>query len=424
MSESVERKKSLRSHSGKSQKKAEPNQHENGKKKTSSKEDIQEELTDFQRLERLLNALTSSVGTIQADITELKTSKSKVKVLTDEIKRERTKIDKTIEKVDVESFKLKLVTAIAIKQSHEIASLKKEVAALRSHMRRPNLSISGILEGENETKKSHIELVNNFFKNEMEIEEPIVIRKVNRVGKFRPRSLAIVLDDPSDKATIFSHVSNLKGKTNAKKKLYFVNDDLSEEEREQRKYFQQLKAENAEKEVGERVNIQLKRGKIWANNKEIMSKILVPAPIDTLTLDVQELSDVMDVKTYEASSHTESGSEFIVHYQRVATPDDVQQGLVKMKIKYGDAAHVVTVYRLANANGPYGQSFKDDQEHGTGRRILEAMKDHNASNLAIFAARYSGAAKMGVRHFEVYVDLAKTAIKAHRIWMDKLARSS
>ena len=93
-----------------------------------------------------------------------------------------------------------------------------------------------------------------------------------------------------------------------------------------------------------------------------------------------------------------------------------------MKIKYGDADHVVSVYRLENSKGPFKQGFVEDGENGAGLRILEVMKEKESEKLAIHVARYHSGVKMGPRRFDIYKDLAKKAIKTAKQKQAKLDR--
>ena len=62
---------------------------------------------------------------------------------------------------------------------------------------------------------------------------------------------------PSDKAIVFSNASKLQGKENEKKKLYFVHDDMTNEQSELCKIYQDLVKENKQKEEGERLKIKM-----------------------------------------------------------------------------------------------------------------------------------------------------------------------
>ena len=141
-------------------------------------------------------------------------------------------------------------------------------------------------------------------------------------------------------------------------------------------------------------------------------------------MSTKELEDIHQTKTYEAAHHEESNSEFFCHYQRVKSTQEVQHGLAKMRIKYGDTTHIVTAYRLHGANGPFKQGYLDSGEPGAGRKILESIKQSDKDNVAIFIACYYGGIHMGKRRFEVYKDLAQKASKDLQRRLDKWERAN
>ena len=386
-------------------------------------EETMEGLTGCDKLERLITNLTTAVGEIKKDIIDLKGNKDSISSLDTNFKTEQEKLTKLTERLDKEEFQSKLLTAVVIKQDNVISELKKEIETLKKGQRKPNMFISGIIEVEDESKESRKAMVANFFKGIMEINKDIPIVDAFRIGKGNPRVMKIVLANPYDKGLIFKNSSNLQGKKNAKRKLYFINDDQSEMEREERKYMQQLKKENELLADGEKMKIKLHHGKLIVNNETVKPPIMIPFPVDILTMDGEEINEALEVKTYEGESHAEQGSDFICHYQKVRSIDEIQQGLVKMKIKYGDASHIVTAYRLENALGPYNQSFLDDGEAGAGRRILATLQKLEAENLAVYIIRYFGGRKLGLRRFDIYCDLAKKAVSRWRTKQEKLARS-
>ena len=138
----------------------------------------------------------------------------------------------------------------------------------------------------------------------------------------------------------------------------------------------------------------------------------------------RELEAIKEVKVHESSKHQEKGSKFICCYQRAMTTSEIEAGLSKMKIKYGDATHIAMAYRLENADGPFNQGYLDDGEQGAGRAILKPLKNKETNDLVIFVARYYGGAHLGPRRFELYTQLAERAINSHKTRMDKLLRAN
>ena len=306
-----------------------------------------------------------------------------------------------------ESFRVKLLTAIVIRQDQKISELSNQVEQLRKEQKKPNMFIDGLVEKDSEIDASaHIAMVKSFFTKEMEIEETINIHQAYRVGSKNPRSMKIILQDPDDKKIIFSNISNLKGKKNVRQKLNFVYEDKISKEKEQRDYYRDLRRENEEKSTDERAQIRLKKGRIYIDNKVVTTDILVPTARDILTLDDSEIEEIHETKIHEAGTHQEDESEFYCYYKKVSSTAEIETGLAKMKIKYGDAMHIAVAYKLSKA-GLRGQGYVDDGEEGAGRAMLKELNSKNLEGLAVYTARYYGSKHLSKRRFEIYSKLAK-----------------
>ena len=90
-------------------------------------------------------------------------------------------------------FKLKLLTNVVIHQQEKIQELESKLTMAYSREIRANLTIDGLDEQPGENRAKLLEVVEEFFKNEMEIDEEIEIQDVYRVGKGLSRSVKIKL---------------------------------------------------------------------------------------------------------------------------------------------------------------------------------------------------------------------------------------
>ena len=87
-------------------------------------------------------------------------------------------------------------------------------------------------------------VVKNFFKNQMEMVHDIHLHKAIRVGKGKDRPILISLANPSDKGTIFANVKNLQGKKGVKNRPYRIENHLTANEKEKRKKIRDFKWRN------------------------------------------------------------------------------------------------------------------------------------------------------------------------------------
>ena len=95
-------------------------------------------------LEEMITALTTTVNSIKVDITDLKNSKSNISNLEALCSSNRDTIQDVADHVESDSLKIKLLTAIVIRQDNRIKSLEREMIELKKDSRKANLVISGI----------------------------------------------------------------------------------------------------------------------------------------------------------------------------------------------------------------------------------------------------------------------------------------
>ena len=381
--------------------------------------------TTMENIESMLRNLTATVATMQKDVNEIKTSKFKFDNFNADVERDRSDLISMQTKRDSDSLKIKLLSAIVIRQDQKLEAMSKEIEWLKKGAKKPNFSIDGIMESETEkTNKDRIAAVKKFLKEELGMKEVVLIKQAYRVGVKSPKTMMVILENSEDKHEIFSLVSNLKGKKNARKCLFFISDDMTEQERETRSYYRDLICENGKLDSDDRLQIKLRKGRIYANNQVIKTDIRPPTPADILTMTDEELENVHQTKTYEVGEHNEENSDFYSYMMRVKSLDEVEAGLAKIKIKHGDATHVVTAYRFENAKGPFHQGYFDDEELGAGRASLQVLKDKDTTNLAVYTARYYGGKNLGKRRFQIYASLAEKAVQTYKIRLDKLKRAN
>ena len=392
--------------------------------KTEGKE-IDYSKMDVADLARMIQALTTDVRELKNDVAGIKTSKSSYDSLQTQIQDEKIKRERVEQQFNSDSYKLKMLTAIVIRQDQRIESLTKELNMVKRSQRKANIYIGGLLESDaEETQYQRIELVKTFLKTQVEISQEIKILQAFRQGQGNPRNMCVVLANPDDKYLILTNSSTLKGKTNARKKLFRVSEDLIEEDKELRSYMLDLRRENKSREDEDKLKINIRKGKLFVNNECVKPKVEIPSAADMLTMDFNEINAIEDMCLHQAKSHEEGESEFMGFYQRVKSEAEVQKGYAKMKLRYGDATHVVAAYKLQDAIGPYKQAYIDDGEPGAGRAVLKELKSADCENVAVYVIRYFGGQNLGSRRFEVYADIAKDAIKRIKNKLERLERAN
>ena len=121
-------------------------------------------MSEYNTLHTMLTNLTSSVNAIQNDVTTLKSNKVDLSSLSTTVEEDTTKI--------------KILSAIVIKQDARINRLENTVKQMQKAARKNNLIISGLIESpEAATSTQRIEQVKTFFKDQLCITQDIPIVK-------------------------------------------------------------------------------------------------------------------------------------------------------------------------------------------------------------------------------------------------------
>ena len=187
---------------------------------------------------------------------------------------------------DATITRVNLIGNLMIRLEERSDALQEDVKNSKRAKKRPNLIVRGIVETTDETNESMVVKANDFFKTQMQIEETIPIKKAYRLGRKdnHDRPMMVRLCDAQDKSTIYKSVSNLKGKTNAKRKLFNIDDDMDPEQAESKNYYRDLLRENAAKEEGEKLQLKMIRGQIVANNQKVRQALLEPTSARILSM--------------------------------------------------------------------------------------------------------------------------------------------
>ena len=321
-----------------------------------------------------------------------------------------TRLDDLSDVLSVMEMKYNTMANLVIRQEQEIKELRSELKEVRKSASSRNVKIRGIVQSLSETKSELKEKVASFFKDTMEIEQDVLFSDAYRIGSpaANDRPVMVKLKKAEDKGVIFKHSSKLQGKLNVKRRLFFVDNDLDPETAENRRLFQEMKKENKENDL--KLKLQMRNEKIVVNNKVITKKVHSPSARELLKITDAERKDVMNIKLTAMKEHQEQGSDYYSYIQKARSPEEVQKGLIKLRIKHGDATHISCAYRLENAVGPFHQEGHDDREFGIGRAILRVVKRKELKNICVYIVRYFGGVKLGTRRFKIAEMLTESAI--------------
>jgi len=302
-------------------------------------------------------------------------------------------------------------------QNGRICSLEKrlditneKLVDLTSRSMDKNVIIIGLTETHNEDLPNE---VNSFFKNQLKIEHDVEIDVCHRNGPIRkpndqnnkPRPITVMMRSRSDKNYLISLTANLKGTP------YSVIAQRPEEIRcSQSILFAQQK-------------------RMKARNPNILTVVSGEKLINKSTKEVirdlkQERNRCTDIDqkisekalkmkvTHTGVVNHASTSKFQGHALRVTSPVEIRPALarIKMEESVSRATHNVWAMRL-----PDGREWMcDDGEFGSGRHLLETMRDQQITGTLLVVTRWYGG-HMGAERFRTFKSVGAEALAA-RDW--------
>ena len=351
-----------------------------------------------------------NMNSIQVDIRKLREEKNNVAQRVDRIKEKQVsqEVKTAIIEDDMELCKVKIdqLSGVVAYQDQVIQELNSKVEHMEVDKLRPNLVIQGIIETEREDCIQQAQL---FFTNQLEITDQILIRKAYRIGKGKKRPLNVTLANPGDKATIYSYVSKLQGKSNARRGKYRIDDQLPPRLPEQKKRNRDMMWRNRNC-VANKLAMSVKRGKLLVNNTPVQHNIKTPEASQLLKLKKIEVAALKDQKIVKGEPVSWGTSTFTGYVCDVQYFDEVNKAYEWVKFHNMDARHIICACKVPGNNIVNSQSYEDDHEHGARRVLLDYLNSIKLENRAVFVTRHYDGQHIGAKRFDLIIDAAKSAI--------------
>lgn len=309
--------------------------------------------------------------------------------------------------------KVEVLSNTVIRMDAQLQNATQRIEEMQARTMRKNLIISGIPEPKKETDEQLLESIESFFSTKLKIGQDIPLKTFHRLNYFDAseyRPVLIKVRNWNDKFLILSNATNLKGLKNDKNRYFYINEQLPEKMAEDKKYAQMWIRQNKAKPVNDQLQLKIYKNKLRVNNQPYQKKVTPPSTAEILKIDTDELSAASSARTVYGDSQLVEGSEFISYAVQISKVEDVRMAYRKLRIKYADAAHICSAYRLDPPNGPINQEGNDDGEHGAARNMLNVLQENNILNAAVFIIRFYGGKHIGPGRFSVIKELSKTAL--------------
>ena len=327
-----------------------------------------------------------------------------------QLKQESRKNSKQGRLVEGLQNRLDYVSKVAIKNDVDMCKMQEKIVRIEQKAMKAEIIVTGIKEQEHEKCE---EVAKSFMKDQLQISETISFEDVRRLGRSgrENRPLLITLTKLSDKAVIYKHAKNLKGKQNEDGAYYFINDNLPEV-LEERKRVRKAKVKvNKSLVVAQQQNLTWKKGELLVDGEEYVPKVAEPKPAEMLGMSDTQIKQILSYRVFQGQTKDRNGSVFTGYAAKVHSIADVVTAYQQMKYRFADATHVICAYKIMDPDIAHMHDCVDGSEIGAGRRILEMMIENNYNNIAVFVVRYHNGPNLGAVRFDIIKEVAKKAIQ-------------
>lgn len=377
--------------------------------------DNEQEVTTCCEWQQKYNELVQKTSAMEKEICQLKkrlsNEKKEVRGHCQHFYRQET-ANKSI--VNELKEKVEILGNVVIRMEERVKEQENKLIEMQARSMRKNLVISGIEEPKNETSEQLLEAINTFISEKLKVQEHIPIKVYHRLNyvdgsAFRP--VIIKLRSIDHKVLLLSNAVNLKGQQNSRHKYFYLNEQLPEKMAEDRRYAQLWIKENKSKPDDQKLPMKIHKNKLRVNDKPYIKKVQPPTAAEIIRLDTEEVVTINKAATVYGDSQLVECSEFISYAMKINSVEDVRIAYRKLRMRYADASHISSAYRLDPTNGPYNQEGLDDGEFGAGRAMIQLMQEKQVLNAAVFMVRFYGGKKIGAQRFDVIKHLATIALQ-------------
>ena len=298
-----------------------------------------------------------------------------------------------------------------VKQTAEIGVLKNKVEDLTARSMKQNVVISGLKE---DSEKELEESVSQFFRDKLSVQPNIdVAHRLGdkRDGAVNPRPVVVKCSSMRDKHAIMVNTKKLKDVKNDLGKPYFVSDQLPEGISERKRRYFTLMKENAQKPQLEQATMRIRGNQLFVNNELYRPSISPPKVPELFDVSKEEAAKMEKLKLVTGDIQSERGSTFYGVAVRVQSIHDVRRAYKKVALMDPGATHIMAAYVMKTNSGKIISDHADDDEHGGGIRVLNAVNNSNLQGLACFVVRHYGGVHIGFRRFVHISAAAESAIQ-------------
>ena len=251
-----------------------------------------------------------------------------------------------------------------------------------------------------------------FFNGEMEID--VEIDDIFFLSPDTTPPMVIVFKNQQYKSQVFRNIEKIKDLVNEYDSSFFFNDYLPSEMSERKRRENDIFRFNERQEDKDKFAMQRKAGKLQFENNQYVKKIASPTPKDLVSMTMDDLDRIMKIELKAGPEIKVADNTFIAYTTITKEYSVIQDSYYKMKLLHPSSKHILCIYRIPGTRTFECEDYCDDKEHGSGRVILNWMREHDITGRAIFLVRYYKT-RIGNARYENYIKATEELFKSEGI---------
>ena len=359
----------------------------------------------------MFELIITKVSTVQNNLKEVRSQQGTINDRIDILSNAVDVIAQSVDDIDVEieevnDANFKLVQA-AMKLESRVDESDNTLNKLTARINKGSLILNGLILDRSKTAK---ECVQEFIKQQLEIEDEVPIIAAHQMGKAKNSPVWFKLQNPDDVAVLYKNVAKLKGKVNSRNKKYLLREFTSEAEKERKIRQQDIAMENTRLPESHKIDIAFNRGNLLINGEEYKKALVEPQIKDAMFMTKEQENILDNLQVHRISEFSEQQSTFQTYMSEVDSLEKVQDFYHAVAKDHVSSTHVMIGYRVFGSQYFNLQDYCDDGEHGGGRMLLNKLKENKIWNAAIAVVRYHNGPNLGRRRFEILAEQCQKVI--------------
>ena len=216
------------------------------------------------------------------------------------------------------------------------------------------------------------------------------------------------------KIELFQEMENYKEilKVRKEKPSFYMNDYMPPEAKDAQRREREIFREN-EKDQTSQVNMTFNRAKLYVEGERYQNSIKPPHSTAILASEDNEIEEICATEIPSGKPIETQGSVFKGYVLPAKTIQEINKAYMKLRLMFPHARHILCSYTIPGLPRCLYEGYCEDKEIGSGRVMLDILKQSQLQCVAIFVVRIHNGPNIGAERFDLIEKVVINAIHTH-----------